>query len=282
MDAAAETREPAPGDVDVSDLRAAIASRPVWYHTMEIAPGVVTPGWFDLRGIVDRMPWPDVRGKRCLDVGPYDGFLSFELERRGAAEVVATDISHPAEWDWPLLMRDRGHKVLAEIAGTDPGAGLRIARDAMGSSVERVEVSVYDLTPERVGMFDVVVCGSLLLHLRDPIRGLEAIHGVCREAFLSAEQLSAGLSLLSRRRPLARNRGGVRCQWWIPNVAAHRLMVESAGFEIERSTRPYAIPLGPGHPHRGKLGTLQAAASSVALTGHIGLPHAAVLATPKR
>ena len=54
---------------------------------MELAPGVVTPGWFDLRGILDVLPWPDVEDKRCLDVGTYDGQLAFELERVEVAVV---------------------------------------------------------------------------------------------------------------------------------------------------------------------------------------------------
>ena len=75
-----------------ADVREAVAAVPLWYHTIELAPGLVTPGWFDLRPIVDLMPWPDVRGRRCLDIGTYDGFLAFEMERRGADEVVALDI----------------------------------------------------------------------------------------------------------------------------------------------------------------------------------------------
>ena len=69
---------------DLAALREEVAAYPLWYHTMELGPGIVTRGWFDLRPIVERMPWPDVRGKRCLDIGTYDGFLAFELERRGA------------------------------------------------------------------------------------------------------------------------------------------------------------------------------------------------------
>ena len=42
-----------------------------------------------------------LRGKRCLDVGTYDGFWAFEMERRGAAEVVAVDVLDHARWDWP-------------------------------------------------------------------------------------------------------------------------------------------------------------------------------------
>jgi tRNA (mo5U34)-methyltransferase len=51
---------------------------------MELAPGVLTPGWLDHRGAVARVPFPDsLEGKRCLDVGTFNGFWAFEMERRG-------------------------------------------------------------------------------------------------------------------------------------------------------------------------------------------------------
>jgi tRNA (mo5U34)-methyltransferase len=263
------------------DAREAVASNPLWYHTMELAPGVTTPGWFDLRPIVERMPWPDVRGKRCLDVGPYDGFLSFELERRGAAEVVATDIASPSEWDWPLWLRERGTWVLEQFGGERTGEGFRIARELLGSSVERVEISVYELSPERLGEFDVVVCGSLMLHLRDPVKALEAIRSVCRGSFLSAEQIDLWLTLTRRRTPAAWLRGGELSQWWIPNAAGHRRMVEAAGLEIAETVRPYSIPFGPGHPEpgggaRGRLTQI----GTKLVGGRSGLLHSALLARP--
>jgi len=230
--------------------REAVAGHPLWYHTMELAPGLLTPGWFDLRPVVDLLPWPDVRGKRCLDVGPWDGFLSFELERRGAAEVVAADIGHQRDWDWPVRTRERGPEVLAALAGGETGGGFEIARKALGSEVERLEVSVYDLSPESVGEFDVVVCGSLLLHLRDPVRALEAIRGVCSGSFLSTETIRLALTLRHPRRAVADFSAGENCQWWLPNLAAYRELVRSAGFELEQASRPFSIPLGPGHPDR--------------------------------
>ena len=222
-------------------LPEAVAANRLWYHTLELAPDVVTPGWFDLRPIVERMPWPDVAGRRCLDVGTYDGFLAFELERRGAAEVVATDIAGEEEWDWYPELRDAGPPALAELMGPEKGRGFRVAAEALGSAVERVELSVYDLDPDRVGRFDVVVCGSLLLHLRDPLRALEAIRTVCRGHFLSAEEINLPLSLLHPRRPLAALRPH-ELQWSVPNVAGHRDMLVAAGFEVERTGGPYAIP----------------------------------------
>jgi tRNA (mo5U34)-methyltransferase len=232
------------------DLQARIESNPLWYHTLELGPGATTPGWFDLRPIVDRMPWPDVRGKRCLDVGTYDGFLAFELERRGAAEVVATDIEDHSRWDWPARTRAVGPERLAQIAGPRKGLGFEIAKEALGSSVLRVQRNVYDLDPDQDGRFDVVVCGSLLLHLRDPVRALERIRGVCAGSFVSAEQIDTGLTRLARKRAVARFRGGANVQWWIPNAAGHRVLLESAGFSLAGAQRRYRIPFGAGHPAR--------------------------------
>lgn len=262
------------------DLRASVAANPLWYHTMDLAAGVVTPGWFDLRPIVERMPWPDVRGKRCLDVGTYDGFLAFELERRGAAEVVATDIGGQDQWDWPADQREAGTRTTIELAGEDKALGFRTAREALGSAVERVEISVYELSAERLGQFDVVVCGSLMLHLRNPVDALEAIRGVCRGRFLSAEQVSLPLSVAFRRRPIAHLRP-MHMQWWVPNAAAHGELLRSAGFEIERRSGLYAIPFGPSHPR------IPPTPRNLAWQGFTrllargpGVPHTALLARP--
>ena len=262
-------------------LPEAVAANRLWYHTLELAPDVVTPGWFDLRPIVERMPWPDVAGRRCLDVGTYDGFLAFELERRGAAEVVATDIGGEEEWDWYPELREAGPRALADLMGPEKGRGFRVAAEALGSSVERVELSVYDLDPDRMGRFDVVVCGSLLLHLRDPLRALEAIRSVCSGQFLSAEEINLPLSVLHPRRPLAQLRPH-ELQWSVPNVAGHRDMLLASGFEVERTGGPYAIPFGPAHPRtRLTPRALARRALQRLRLGGTGVPTHAILARPR-
>jgi tRNA (mo5U34)-methyltransferase len=260
----------------------AVAANPLWYHTLELAPGAVTPGWFDLRPVVGRMPWPEVAGKRCLDVGTYDGFLAFELERRGAREVLATDISDHESWDWPAPVRAEGGARLAELAGEEKGLGFRLAAEALGSAVERVECNVYDLSPQTVGEFDVVVMGSLLLHLRDPVRALEAVRSVCpRGVFLSADEIHLGLSVTRRRLPAAQLKGTDElCQWWIPNAAGHRQMLLAAGFELQRTVRPYCIPFGPAHPRPSLRWHLREGLLQRVACGGIGLPTSAALARP--
>jgi tRNA (mo5U34)-methyltransferase len=195
---------------------------------------------------------------------------------------VCTDLGDEQTWDWPPDARADGPARLAEITGPEKGRGFRIAHEALGSSVERVELSVYDLSPDRIGTFDVVVCGSLLLHLEEPMRALEAIRSVCDGVLLSAEEIRMRLTALHPRRPLAElNGAGELCQWWVPNAAGHRRMVFAAGFAIERTTRPYAVPFGPSHPRSaGARDRLRLLTRRVVL-GHAGVPHAALLARPR-
>jgi tRNA (mo5U34)-methyltransferase len=254
-----------------------VGELPLWYHTLELGDDTLTPGWFDLRRVVDKLPWPDVRGKRCLDVGTYDGFYAFELERRGAREVVATDIADDRDWDLPAAGRAAAAQKLAASYGAK-GRGFEIAKQALRSKAEKRISSVYELRPDTVGTFDVVVCGSLLLHLRDPVRALEAIRSVCDEWFMSVEQISLHLSTRFRRRPVAEmNMNAVPTQWWIPNAAGHRALLEVAGFEVTESFGPFSIPFGVGHTPRGR--DLRGLATRIArrvLTGGDGVPHVAL------
>ena len=57
----------------------AVARNPAWYHTIELAPGVVTPGEIDLRKLAARVLPDRLDGLRALDVGTFDGFWAFEL-----------------------------------------------------------------------------------------------------------------------------------------------------------------------------------------------------------
>jgi tRNA (mo5U34)-methyltransferase len=223
-----------------------------------------------------------VRGKRCLDVGTSSGFFAFELERRGAAEVLATDIASFDAWDWETGLSTLGPEYLRTVEGPELGAGFEVARDLLRSSVTRRAISVYDLSPESVGEFDVVVCGSLLLHLRDPLRALTAIRSVTRGWLLSTDQVDLPRSLAFRRRPLVRLDGtSGETQWWIPNAAGHRQMLRACGFAVERESRLYCISYGPAHPPvpRQPRPLLRRLGRTL-VTGGDGVPHHAILARP--
>jgi tRNA (mo5U34)-methyltransferase len=267
--------------LDLEELRAQVAGRQ-WYHTLELAPGVTTPGWFDTRPVVAKLPLPEsLEGMRCLDIGTFDGFWAFELERRGAAEVVATDLLDAEQWDWPA---GSSPEVIREMAERKRGGeGFRLAREALGSSVQLIERSVYDLDPGELGEFDFAYLGSLLLHLRDPVRALERVRALVSGRLLVVDVYDPLMSLLFRRRPLATLDGRGRPWWWQSNIACLVRMVEAAGFGLLEPTRRIRMPRGRGQPlPRPRPAALRTRAARRDLANAaLGDPHCVILAEPR-
>lgn len=220
-----------PDDAAPADAAEAVRRNPVWYHTIELAPGVATPGIVDLRRAARRLLPDDLNGLRALDVGTFDGFWAFEMERRGA-EVVAIDVAEADAAEWPPASREAMEAQVRE-RGVELGRGFRLAAEALGSSVRRVVCDVYDPAPEAIGgPVDLAFSGAILLHLRDPVRALERI----REALVPGGELrliepwSLGLTLRSPRRPAARFRAAESgFTWWLPNLAALSAWPRAAG-----------------------------------------------------
>ncbi len=265
----------------VEDIRVRVAGRGEWYHTMELAPGVVTPGWFDTRGVVPLLPMPtSLEGKRCLDIATFDGFWAFELERRGASEVVAIDILDPFAWDWPA--NSPLEVIEALERRKEGGAGFEIAREALGSRVRHEELSVYSLSPEDVGMFDFVYLGSLLMHLRDPVGALTAARSVCRGDLLVVDNIDPLFTLAFPRRAFASLDGDGRPWWWRLNLAALVRVAQAAGFELVVPPRRIRMPRGAGQPvPPSRPATFKSREGrSLWIRARYGDPHAALLLRP--
>ena len=169
-----------------------------FYHTMDL-PGVgVVEGPWDLRrGLDAYLGGVDFGGRRVLELGTADGYLTFHMERQGA-EVVSYDLSEQDRWDVVPYARlphrgerrrpagDRGQG-RADDAGrpswlvdpdADGGATMRrlnnaywLAHRAFGSRARLVHGDVYSV-PAAIGPVDVSVFGALLLHTRDPFGAL--------------------------------------------------------------------------------------------------------------
>jgi len=185
-----------------------------WFHTIDLGGGVVTPGIDDSPVRLARVQLPpSLEGKTVLDIGAWDGFFSFECERRGAARVVAAD---HFSWHGP---------------GWGTKAGYTLAHQALGSRVEDVDIDVMDLSPDRIGTFDVVLFLGVLYHLRHPLLALERVASVTRD-YLIVETV---VDLVGFRRPAmafypGRELNNDPTNWWGPNLPAVRGMLESLGF----------------------------------------------------
>ena len=195
-----------------------------WFHRIDLGDGVVTPGKDGSSRKLRRIGMPrDLTGLTVLDVGASDGFFSFEAERRGASRVVATDV-------W---------------SGTD-GWHTKDAFDFVAarlqSNVESVKVSVYDLSREEIGSFDVVLFLGVLYHLRYPLLALESIFRVTKGLLI----LETHLDMLWTRRPAmafypALEVSGDPTNWWGPNSSAVRSMLSAAGFGKVKITHRYPL-----------------------------------------
>jgi tRNA (mo5U34)-methyltransferase len=219
-----------------------------WYHSLELAPGVVTDGMFDLRPFVDRYGLPDrLDGQRVLDVGTWDGFWAFELERRGAAEVVALDLDDERELDWPPRRRP------SVWPGRARGDGFRLAKEALGSSVQRVVRSIYDADPADLGTFDLVFCGMVLIHLRDQLLALERIARLCRGTFISAEEpdrLTGWLPFAAARYRADRDSAVV---YWTPSARTWQRMLWTSGFDQVRRHASFKVQSNRGFSVRHQI-----------------------------
>jgi SAM-dependent methyltransferase len=232
----------AAGRITAQDV---LAAEHRWYHTIELEPGVTTPGWCDLRDKATVPPIPKkLKGKRALDCGTFDGFWAFELERRGA-DVVAIDIDEIPPPDSPEIHRERTRK---EMGGIVPGTGFRLLKDFFGSQVTRISCNVYDVSPDVIGgPVDIAFMGALMLHLRDPIRALEAVRRTIRPggSFICLEPVSETLPGVEKP---AANYLGLNTPWtfWYPNRACLLAWIGTAGFRDIEATSETWVTDGDG------------------------------------
>ncbi len=253
-----------------------------WYHTIELPGGILTPGHFDTLAERDLVPLPaSLAGKRCLDVGSADGFWAFEMESRGASEVVAIDVDDVGRYDWPGMI-DEAEQDRFERDHPNHRRAFEIARRALGSKVERRDLRVYDLDSASIGSFDFAFIGSLLLHLRDPVGATAAVGKVLEPGaeLLSVDSISPLLTLQHPRQPIARLEAPGWPLWWVMNLTAYRRVFPAAGLEVVAAGRPFRLRPGPAYhakprTRRPIYGLIQ---SMVARSQ--GVPHAWVRARP--
>lgn len=146
--------------LDTSVALKLVQGRP-WHHDFEIIPGVSTKGSYNPLGLWQQLKLPDdMTGLSVADVGPSNGYFSFEARRR-CARVVAFDYRH----------KDNSGFGLAQyINGMD--------------DIEHHQINVLKLNPANYGKFDIVLALGLYYHVSDPYLALANCAALSKDRLL--------------------------------------------------------------------------------------------------
>lgn len=228
-----------------------------WYHKFEVLPGVMTPGTvdFDPCKVLDTLKVSrDLRGKRALDVGTWDGVLAFELEQRGA-EVQAVDVQDP------------------------DCTAFNTARRLRNSRVKYTRMSVYDLPKVFSEKFDIITYFGVYYHLKHPLMAFESLEAVLAdhgrlcfegEVLLNYSETATGKRSRLNNRALAMSdvplalcyTGDYKStsNWFVPNLACLKGWLEATGLEAT-DYHLTAEPSGAGgYPRQRIMGTARKSA----------------------
>jgi SAM-dependent methyltransferase len=131
-----------------------------FYHVIEIIPGVRTKGIESAliyqNAFYEAAQTIDFKGKRVLDVGCRDGAMLLFTEEAGARELVGID--------------------------NDPSLGMtNFLIPFLGSKIKSYGCNLYDLRPDELGKFDIVISCGLLYHLGYPMLGVKRLSDMLAE-----------------------------------------------------------------------------------------------------
>ncbi|MCX7919004.1 MAG: methyltransferase domain-containing protein [bacterium] len=205
------------------------------YHRLNFGSGIVIQGIFDLTKYLHFYNLPEnLTGKTVLDIGTASGFFALESARRGA-QVTAIDI----------------YCFLPKIV------------PYLAIPINYQEKSIYELE-QGFGQFDLVICGSLLMHLPEPFEAIRRIRRVCRDRAIISTQCFEQDTAESR--PICEFIGQKASDenyytYWKISAAALRHMMLVAGFTRVENEKHF--------PLVGKTNNSSIVIPHVVMTGYV-------------
>jgi tRNA (mo5U34)-methyltransferase len=189
-----------------------------WCHPLNLGGIETRPQWHVWRRFRRRLQFlqipQDLRGQTVLDIGAWDGFFSFECERRGAKRVLAIDT-----YAWDNYGKD----------------GFLLAHEMLKSKVESQRCAAEDIDAATLGTFDLVLFLGVFYHLRSPIQVLDRIRAVTAGTLIC--ETHALVPAFHENYPLVSffpgdgHEAGLKYEFSSePTIEAMRQMLRSSGF----------------------------------------------------
>lgn len=194
------------------------------HHRLVLPDGHVIHGIYDMGKYLPHFRLPQrLDESSVLDVGTASGYFAIECHRRGA-NVTAIDVEN-----------DRILPQIIRLFGLDITYSIR---------------DLYDLDSS-FGQFDLVICGTLLLHLPDPLGALRTLRTLVNDRLILSTTAIPNTTTSST--PVCHFFGehasdGDYWSYWGFSAAALERMLLAAGFSRITNIDYFDLEPEPGHP----------------------------------
>lgn len=203
------------------DQLLAEVNKRVWFHSIELREGIVTPGKKSVASLQKEFDAAfntvDLKGKTMLDVGAWNGAYTVEAHRRGAKKITALDF---VTWTDPRFNGKETFEFVTDLAG--------IEADTIIQDLDAPQLSL-----EHIGRFDVVLFPGVFYHLKDPIAATREVAARAKEVFILETYIEMQLPEEPPQMMFypGTELGRDPTNWWGPNVACVREMLKMFGFK---------------------------------------------------
>jgi len=202
-----------------------------WYHYfpfLDAHPEIIPH--YDLRNNLDDLLLPrDMRGKSYLDIGTANGFLAFEMEKRGAT-VVSFDVDEDEDMEQIPYFGAPDRRASNKNFNQMFHRGYWYAHRHFKSKAKVVYGNVMRM-PDDLGTYDVVMLGSILQHLRDPFVAIQCADRHVKDTLIICEAYYQHEEpiMLFRAQPGAEN--AQFWTWWLFSPAFLVNALKVLGYE---------------------------------------------------
>lgn len=163
---------------------------PKFYMDIPLPDGTTTGGRVKYQHYLRKLGLEglDLSESTVLDVAANDGFWTYWAESAGAKDILAVDVDGFEGYDWGFdgVPAESREAFARNTFGqwSEGGSGFRYLHDLLQSKARKETATVYDLSPEQQGQYDLTFCFGLLYRLRHPLLALDRLRRVTRGALI--------------------------------------------------------------------------------------------------